>query len=153
MYKDKEKVKQYRLKHYLENRLYYIYKAKKYKQNLKKWYYNEKSKYSCKKCGETHIPSLEFHHRDPSTKVMAISAMVGNGYSKKRILEEIKKCDCLCPTCHRKLIPSPIGRNRDKSNPLSYIDGNFGLPYSFFWLNLIKFAKLCIRRIVQKRII
>jgi hypothetical protein len=33
---------------------------------------------------------------------MAIAQAVNQGWSKERILEEIKKCDVLCANCHFK---------------------------------------------------
>ena len=57
----------------------------------------------CKECGENHISTLDFHHRDSSEKDFDISLMAGLGKSKKLILEEIEKCDVLCSNCHRKL--------------------------------------------------
>lgn len=40
----------------------------------------------------------DFHHRDPSTKVDAISNLLGKPNMLK---EELKKCDLLCANCHR----------------------------------------------------
>lgn len=48
----------------------------------------------------SQIINLEFHHKDPDTKFKTISAMVYQGYSLKRIKEEIKKCVLLCRRCH-----------------------------------------------------
>ncbi len=55
------------------------------------------------KCGESHIATLSFHHRDGSTKECDIRTIVVKGWSWKRVLEEISKCDVMCENCHRKL--------------------------------------------------
>lgn len=58
-------------------------------------------KKKCARCPETHPWCLEFHHRDPKTKLFLPNA------AKKRslgaLLAEIAKCDVLCSNCHRKL--------------------------------------------------
>ena len=53
----------------------------------------------CAKCGETRKCSLQFHHIDPSTKSVALS---DGSVGKARILEEVKKCICLCANCHEE---------------------------------------------------
>jgi hypothetical protein len=44
---------------------------------------------------------LEFHHKDPSTKVSGLSYMWGHA-SEDRILEEMEKCILLCKACHAR---------------------------------------------------
>lgn len=54
----------------------------------------------CISCGyDRCLGSLEFHHRDPSTKVFGISS---TGLLRKwdTLVEEAKKCDLLCSCCH-----------------------------------------------------
>lgn len=53
----------------------------------------------CVKCGEDRKCSIQFHHVDPSTKTGALSR--GN-MGKVRIVEEAKKCICLCANCHEE---------------------------------------------------
>jgi hypothetical protein len=45
---------------------------------------------------------LDFHHRDPATKLFGVSAGVSSGRSVARLLAEIAKCDLLCASCHKK---------------------------------------------------
>jgi hypothetical protein len=53
----------------------------------------------CVDCGNTDSRVLDFHHlRD---KIKAVAVMRTAGWSKKRILAEIKKCIVLCANCHR----------------------------------------------------
>ena len=61
-----------------------------------------KSTLSCVVCGESHIATLDFHHKDAGTKYMSVSNMCVNGYALARIFEEIEKCEVLCSNCHRK---------------------------------------------------
>lgn len=69
--------------------------------------YREKSrefldtvKTPCIKCGENKPWLIQFHHVDPNTKSFNICHYAASGASKELILEEIKKCVCLCSSCH-----------------------------------------------------
>ena len=62
-----------------------------------------KSNLSCKICGESRTPTLDFHHRDPSKKDRAIGDMSRGSFSIESVLKEIEKCDVLCSNCHRML--------------------------------------------------
>lgn len=66
------------------------------------WFRELKSRLTCIRCGENHPATLDFHHRDPSSKVAAVSEGVRDGWKRERILAEIEKCDVLCANCHRK---------------------------------------------------
>lgn len=63
--------------------------------------------YKCLDCSITGpYGLLDFHHRDPSTKLFNIGQESVSTYSysvfRSKIVEEILKCDILCPTCHRR---------------------------------------------------
>ena len=88
--------------HYENNKSYYVKKARKSKIAMAKWHKEYKSERECILCGEDHIATLVFHHRVPSKKSFAIPHGLVR-YSKKRILEEMEKCDVLCANCHRIL--------------------------------------------------
>lgn len=65
---------------------------------------NIKSLSKCEICNENYIACLDFHHIDPSTKVLNIGAMIRDKqYSILDIDNEIKKCKIICVNCHRKL--------------------------------------------------
>ena len=55
----------------------------------------------CVFCGESDPVCIDWHHIDPSQKSFAISYVKGK--AKERTLAEIKKCICVCASCHRKL--------------------------------------------------
>jgi hypothetical protein len=48
------------------------------------------------------IAALEFHHRDPSTKLFGISDG-GQTRSWNRVKVELDKCGLLCANCHREV--------------------------------------------------
>jgi hypothetical protein len=69
---------------------------------LGEWFKELKQGLSCGRCPEDHVACLEFHHLDPMKKDLCVGYMARKGYSKQRILEEIKKCEVLYSNCHRK---------------------------------------------------
>jgi len=54
----------------------------------------------CKRCGVKTPGTLSWHHIDPKTKSIEVSALVTANSSWEKIIEEISKCECLCRTCH-----------------------------------------------------
>jgi len=93
-------------KHYRRphcHKCWYFKTTKPKRDVIVNWYKEIKLSLSCECCGYDRIPqAIEFHHVDPSTKVANVSDMVFSLYSKKRILEEIAKCEVLCLICHAK---------------------------------------------------
>lgn len=73
------------------------------RQQRVEWYQELKNSLACSRCSENHPACLTFHHRDRQDKYRAVSEMIQRLWSKKRILEEISKCDVLCANCHAKL--------------------------------------------------
>lgn len=63
----------------------------------KAWLHEQKT--PCIKCGESRPWVIDFHHVDPKTKSFQVST-VAREKSKATVLEEIKKCVCLCKNCH-----------------------------------------------------
>lgn len=57
----------------------------------------------CMDCGGRFAPDvMDFHHRDPATKVRNIGDWASDGpYSVDGLVEEMEKCDLLCSNCHR----------------------------------------------------
>lgn len=102
-YKDPIKQKEAQRKHYVNNKEKYLESSRRNRpiKNRQRglWVQEIKSQLGCKICGENRIPCLDFHHRDPSEKDADIGYAVWN-WSKKRVLEEIAKCDVLCRNCH-----------------------------------------------------
>lgn len=70
------------------------------RKQKKAWVTAQKT--ACTKCSESDPVCLDFHHRDPTQKVLEISLAIAS-WSIKRIQAEIDKCDLLCSNCHRKL--------------------------------------------------
>ena len=87
--------------HYKSNKEYYSTRNKTHREEMKKWMADIKSDLQCIKCREATLMCLDFHHRDPGLKDCSIYQAIRR-WGKKRIIEEISKCDVLCANCHRK---------------------------------------------------
>ena len=75
----------------------------KHLEKRKQWYEDLKVGLKCEICGEDCPDCLVFHHRDPKEKEFMISTSQSRLISKKRVLQEIRKCKVLCANCHLKL--------------------------------------------------
>lgn len=60
----------------------------------------------CAKCGSTH--QLEFDHIDPQTMSFRIGSYIG--WSREKLLPELRKCQLLCRSCHTKKTNIENGR-------------------------------------------
>jgi hypothetical protein len=89
-------------KHYVENRDYYVAKARRRQdenqRKLKKILDGYLVNHPCVDCGESDPLVLEFDH--VRGKTHNVSSM--KGYTKKRVLEEIRKCEVRCANCHKR---------------------------------------------------
>lgn len=95
--------KKYRKDYYINNHAKELERITKRKQKLKEWLKQYKSEVKCNRCPENHIAVIDFHHMDVRKKELNISLVVRRGWSVKRIMKEIEKCEVLCSNCHRKL--------------------------------------------------
>jgi ribosomal protein S27E len=91
--------KAYRDKHYADNKQRYIDQTadRKLKLKLEIW---ELKRVPCMDCGNEFNPwQMHFDHRPSETKLGNIATMVAN-CQRKKVFEEIKKCDVVCANCH-----------------------------------------------------
>ena len=55
-------------------------------------------------CGQDHPSALQFHHRDPATKLFSVTSKELSSPKKypwaTAIVPELEKCDLLCSVCH-----------------------------------------------------
>jgi hypothetical protein len=76
-------------------------KGQKYRQKRICMLRDIKMRHGCKVCGyKEHWSALDFHHKNPKTKLFNISENKMTGITK--LLTEIQKCDILCCNCHRR---------------------------------------------------
>jgi|ERR1039458_402838 hypothetical protein len=108
-----ERNREHRRKYYAENselererrREYYAKNSERSHESYRKYYLQNQAIMIiakgniCWDCGEEFISrQLNFHHRDPSTKVKVVPQMVM--HSEVNLRAEIAKCDVLCQGCH-----------------------------------------------------
>ena len=103
-YKDPVKQKEAKHRSYLRNIKITKERALASKRRTQNWFKEMKFndiQCGCSVCGlKTNNPNdYDYHHRDPSTKISSIADMVGRG-SRQQILDEAKKCDIVCKSCH-----------------------------------------------------
>lgn len=96
----KECVREYKKKHYSENKEYYLEKARTYRQRCREDLNDYKNTLKCSICGEDRWWVLDFHHLDPTEKEDNVSHLIG---SPKKLQEELEKCIVVCANCHRDL--------------------------------------------------
>lgn len=87
-------------RYYYKNRDEEQSRTERRSERLRDWYRELKSDRECVECGESRAPALDFHHED-GAKERSVSKMINDGFGKRRIREEIAKCEVLCANCHR----------------------------------------------------
>lgn len=106
---NQEKMRAYRRKHYHSNKAPYLQRAKRQRSARREWLRGLKEGKSCMYCGESFWACLDFHHRDESRKLFNIGHPSAKFLAKKKIVEEIAKCDLICHNCHRKIHYGGLG--------------------------------------------
>jgi len=103
-YKDPEtykaKHKEYSLTHYMRNTEKVKARNKELRAAMKEKWKEFKAGLCCTTCGFKHAAVIDFHHKDPETKVASVNKLVSDG-RYKAAFEEVKKCVALCANCHR----------------------------------------------------
>lgn len=93
----------HRRKYYKKSKGKWKEYREKFRNTIKEWWQDYRKELVCSRCGDERWYVLDFHHRNPTEKERAVSEMVFKGWSKKRILLEVSKCDVLCANCHREI--------------------------------------------------
>lgn len=100
--KQKERQKEISHKHFENNKEYYHQRTHARRRVIRQFMLDIKSKLGCSRCPERDPVCLNFHHKDPKTKSGQLADAINEGWSKKKILDEIAKCEVLCANCHLK---------------------------------------------------
>jgi len=76
---------------------------KKVYDKISKAMADEKISRGCSHCGyNKEAEALDFHHRDPKTKIIAVASHWRTSWKQfEKIKKEWEKCDVLCSRCHR----------------------------------------------------
>ena len=79
------------------------WEAQKIRATLRKFELVKSLGGCCSKCGyNKNLAALEFHHIDASKKSFQLDARRIANTSKKKITEEVAKCELLCSNCHKE---------------------------------------------------
>lgn len=122
-YKDKEKQREAQRQHYLANKSKYADCQKENRDKRDIWFRDFKATLKCFECGFSDQRCLDFHHKIQTTKEFGISDGVKQGFSQKRIIEEIEKCEVLCANCHliHHYKPKEIYHRNNVTNNMSWL--------------------------------
>lgn len=64
----------------------------------------------CVRCASTSKSELQFDHIEREGKTDKITSLIT--YKRERVLEELKKCQLLCKSCHNEKTRDELGRAR-----------------------------------------
>ena len=98
-WKDIEKQRAAIRRHYYANREYYIEKAQKKRQELRKWLNELKQSTPCADC-KIQYPYFVMDFDHIGDKKWEINKLINTGNSK-RLKDEIQNCEIVCSNCHR----------------------------------------------------
>jgi hypothetical protein len=98
---------------------------------VKRWRANTKQRMvdsmggCCVICGYNRcLRALDFHHLDPSEKDFGFGSARGNPASWSKLVNELRKCVCVCRNCHAELhdgmIKIPKGVTRFNEEYVDY---------------------------------
>lgn len=91
------------MRYYYNNREEIRTEQNRQKNRRKLWFWWLKKAMVCIDCGNSYPPYvIDFDHRDEEEKESGVARLVSQGASKKRIIEEVEKCDPVCANCHRE---------------------------------------------------
>lgn len=91
----------YNVAYYAKNRDAEIGRVTRRTQETLAWL-RELRRVPCMDCGGTFLPYvMEFDHRDPKTKLFALTSNRAMLKPREQLLAEIAKCDIVCANCHR----------------------------------------------------
>lgn len=96
---------EYGREHYRRNRPAYLARARRRRQverpRVRQLIDGYLRQHPCVDCGCRDITVLEFDHRDPRSKDVAVGQLARVA-EWPRVLREIEKCDVRCANCHRR---------------------------------------------------
>ena len=104
--KCRECMKAYQKEHYKKNKSSYAEKQTKRRHDLRDFIKQAKDK-PCADCKES-FPYFVMDFDHLSDKSFSIAEAANIGYSRKRIQEEIDKCEVVCANCHRIRTHAPL---------------------------------------------
>ena len=74
---------------------------REYRTKIKQTLKELKESEPCTDCGN-YFPHYVMDYDHQRDKVIGVSAAITQGWSLKKIMEEIEKCELVCANCHRE---------------------------------------------------
>lgn len=93
-------VKEYRSKLDTKSKQKHNEVCEKRSLEIRRYFVSYLKEHPCVDCGESNPVVLDFDHVR-GDKNFSVSRMVSEGFSIKRILSEVSKCEVRCSNCHR----------------------------------------------------
>lgn len=104
------RIAQARRRHYEGNKASYMARAEVRRRASQAFVQSQKQK-PCLDCGGRFPPvAMDFDHIGDD-KTADLCRMAHDGYSVKRLMEEIAKCELVCANCHRVRTQSRHGQS------------------------------------------
>ena len=97
-----EEMREYRRAYYRRNKEDHYLRNKEQQRKIRTFIKKLKRTLCCSTCGESDFRCLDFHHKNPDRKDIAISQVNKFGWSIEKIKKELAKCIVLCSNCHRR---------------------------------------------------
>lgn len=119
-YKNKEQQKLAQAASFQRNKVEISKRQRRRKEEIRKYVAEALTGKACNVCGEADPVVLEFHHRDPTTKIFNLAAAAMYFAKDEAIDSEIAKCDILCANCHRR---ESYAETRQRFNRPCYYTG------------------------------
>jgi len=97
-----EEKRAYYQAYYRRNKALYVARSIEYLKKIKQLLRSAKDK-PCADCGQRYpYYVMDFDHREGEIKLFNVSSLNGHRRtSRKKLLDEIAKCDVVCANCHR----------------------------------------------------
>lgn len=80
------------------------------RRRVRAWLLEYLQTHHCVDCGESNPIVLEFDHHTPTDKHFNIGDATSRGFSLKRVIAEVAKCEVRCANCHRRKTYKDAGR-------------------------------------------
>lgn len=104
-FKDVEQMREYKKKHYAENKAAYRQSRLDYRIRLRDEVNQIKEEKGCTDCRKRRRPFrypyyvLQFDHPEDAVKVGSVNNLIRTA-RREVVLAEVKKCDVVCSNCH-----------------------------------------------------
>lgn len=113
----------YNVKYYATHRQAELDRVKKRQAAALEWL-RDLRRVPCGDCREMFPPHMmDFDHRDPRTKLFAVTTGSAHLMSREKLITEIEKCDVVCANCHALRTYASLMERRRQETPEEWTPG------------------------------